>query len=252
MAVFVDVNPGPVAENFLKALRNCNYQTLSRLARKSFLKVNDQFPALTYTSILYEGIEAYAKAANTPLCFFFFGELKPPIPQYTPFDSFVITTLNQLSQEQLAALNECVYQFFPNPIFELSEIDYRKRVLALMQRRLPSKRAPDEVVFAPYKDLDPTLIKAYLEEYARSHYNWIKLDTVIDVATYLGVSLHWILNLKKVPLFCNNVLADQIFSYYTLLPVQQRDQFVYLLWQCINVDCVHDYMPCMGGVQYEF
>lgn len=242
MKSFVDINPGMVADNFLRALRNCDQKTLKYLARNEYLAINDHFPALTERSIRYDGLDAYVQATRMPLCYFFFGSYEPPTPSYTPFDNFVIAQLDRMSQAELAAFKECLYLFFPNPFYELEEADYRKRVLAVMKHHIPNLKWQGREEFHAFKKLDTQQLRAFLDRYEKRNYAWIKLDTLIDLSTYLGVSLHWMLNMKKHPLFCKTLLAEEVFNYYTLLPEQQWEQFIALLWQYINVDFVHEYM----------
>lgn len=249
MATFVDISPGPVADNFLAALRNCPHKKLNQLAAQNKLKIYDSFPSLTYRSIRYEGLESYVKATRLPLCFFFFGKHTPPTPRYTPFDKFVITHLNDMSTLELSVFKECMIAFFPNPLFALEETEYRKRTKIAMKHILPEIWDGKNVTFDAYKHLDAQVLRDQLNRFEKRNLSWIKMDTLIDIATYLGVSLHWLLNIQEYPLFCNTVLADQLFSYYTLLPPHQRKQFLYLLWNCINVDFVHEYMDCERWLQ---
>lgn len=250
--ITADLNPGPVADNFLNALRSCSKKTLIQLAKQKYLHTDDALPVLSYRSVCYEGLEAYVRATHLPLCYFFFGTDVPPVTHYTPFDNYVIAQLNKLSIPELQTLKEALYLFFPNPIFDLEETDYRHRTIALLLHRLPREKIPEQVKIEPFKNLDATVIQEYLLRYGKKHFGWVKLDTANEIATFLGVSLHWILNLKTTSLFCSTPLGDQIFSYYTLLPIQQRGQFLYFLWQCINVDFVHEYIPTMGGGAYGF
>lgn len=242
MKSFVDINPGAVADNFLRALRNCDPKVLNRLARNDMLHINDTFPALNDRSIRYDGLEAYVQASKMPLCYFFFGTHEPPVPSYTPYDNFVIAQLDRMSQAELTAFKECLRLFFPNPFYDLAETDYRKRALATMKHHIPNLKLQGREEFHAFKKLDMDRLREFLIRYEKRNYAWIKLDTMIDLSTYLGVSLHWMLNLKTYPLFCKTLLAEEVFSYYTLLPEQQWEQFLVLLWQCINVDYVHDYM----------
>lgn len=242
MKSFVDINPGPVADNFLRALRNCEPKTLNRLARNNMLAINDGFPALSDRSIRYDGLDAYVQATKLPLCYFFFGSTEPPVPAYTPYDNFVITQLDRMSQAELAAFKECLHLFFPNPFYDLAESDYRKRALAVMKHHIPNLKWQGREEFHAFKKLDAARLREFLDRYEKRNYAWIKLDTLIDLSTYLGVSLHWMLNMKRYPLFCKTLLAEEVFSYYTLLPEQQWEQFQAVLWEYINVDYVHDYM----------
>ena len=250
--VTVDLNPGPVADNFLNALLNCSKKTLLQLTKQNYLRTDENFPVLSNRSICYEGLEAYVRASNLPLCYFFFGTDVPPVTHYTPFDNYVIAQINKMSVPELQTIKAAMYLFFPNPIFDLEETDYRHRTIALMLHRLPREKIPEQVEIEPYKNLDATIIQEYLVRYGKKHFGWVKLDTANEIATFLGVSLHWILNLKTTNLFCSHFLGDQIFSYYTLLPIQQRGQFLQFLWQCTNVDFVNDYMKSMGGGAYGF
>lgn len=249
MATFVDISPGPVANHFLAALRTCPHKKLAQLASQDMLKLYANYPSLTYRSIRFEGLEAYAKATKLPLCYFFFGMNTPPIPQYTPFDRFVIVQLNEMSSLELSVFKESLISFFPNPLFDLEEPAYRKRAYITMKHIVPDIYSGGDVTIPAYKKLDAQLLREQIEKCEKRNLAWIKLDSIIDFATYLGVSLHWLLNIKEYPLFCNSVLGDQIFSYYTLLPPQQRKQFLYLLWSYVNVDFVHEYMDCERWLQ---
>lgn len=243
----IDINPGFIADNILQSLYNCDQKALLKLAEKDLLRTNNAFPRLTNQSIRCIGLEAYAKVAGVPLSYFFFRSLTPPVPRYTPYDNFVVAQLNNMTASQLSSLRASLDLFFPNPLFYLAETDYRERAISVMEHLLPypiSNIAPES---EPYKGLAREDVQQLLDNFKIKRRAGYKIDTIVDISTFLGVNLHWMLNFKKYTLFCKTIQAEQIFSYYTLLQKGQQQQFLHVLWQCINVDYVHEYLGMRGS-----
>ena len=230
MYVLPDMQPSFVTDNILRGLHDCSKSTISRLRRKGVLEIDEKLPTLTHRSLRCAGLDEYGEATGLPLCYFFYGTHTPPTPTYTPFDGAVIALLNFMSNAQLAAFKECLYLFFPNAFVDLEEDNFRIRAIKAMRYRIPCTNVENPTDYASYKKIDDISLAASLKQYGSRKSDWIRVDSLVDISTYIGVSLHWILNIKNHPLYCKNTLAEEVFNYYTLLPQHQWRQFLDLLW----------------------
>lgn len=250
MNYIVDLNPGPMADNFVNALCRCSQNTLNQLIRDKHLRVFNKFPVTSHISVCASSLEAYIEATGLPASYFLYGTHKPFVPCYTPFDNIIISLLNGMSISELNVLWDAARLFFPNPIYDLEEPDYRQRTIALLRHFISCEMYADQLYIPSYKNLDADLIREFLKMAQKRKYTWIKLDTANLIATFLGVSMHWLLNIRDHNLFCAHPIADRIFSYYTLLSEPQQKEFLSYLWQCTGSEFIAEAKLETGGIVY--
>ena len=220
-----------IGARFLQHLRYCSNDTIKTF-RKEF-----SFPIATMSDLRFLDIENYVDATGFPLCFYFFNTLMPPVPTYTPYDGIIINHLNALPKNRLEKLKKAVMGCFNNPLISLSEPDPTNRITILLDRgQYGDALRP---VIPEYKKISDDIYQ-HLYNYSYLHYQVFPADAYVDLATYTGVSLHWIFNFRKYPLFCNTVIADEIFSYYTLL---EQDQWPFFMQMLLHAS-IGPNIPC--------
>lgn len=240
---FVD---GFVSDNILRGLQLCSRSTITELKKKKLLLPNAKFPTITCASLTYKGIEEYADITGLSLSYFFFGQHEPPTPTYTPIDGKVISLLNTFNEQQLDAALTAVELFFSNNIAAYKETDPNKRFIRCLTRLPRATRLCHPIL--PHQVIENDIHSVLQYRYSLSkgkNIRWFPTDLFPDLATYVRVSLHWIFGFEKHPLFCKNVKADKLFSYFTLLPEAQYNQFFIMLAyiEAGDLSGIHD---CLG------
>ena len=238
-----DFADGFIADNILSGLRRCETATLTRLKNEGFIIPMAIYPAIDNRSLQYKGIEAYADVTGLPLSYFFFGTYTAPTPTYTPFDGMVIALLNAMSDDQLLTMKQVCVDFFPNPTVSFDAINPNERFVQLL-KRLPYGMRVDSPI-APYKNVTND-IRPALSRNANDGIKWFPSELLPDLATYVGVSLHWIFGFSKYPLFCRTLIADQVFSHYTLLQPEQWGEFISVT-QCVLCGDLTPYFGLLRG-----
>lgn len=242
----IDFTPDSrVANNILSRLAQCDKQTIKRLYRLGFLR--NPHRALGSTSIIVDGLEEYAKATNSPLRAFFFDSDDFVATTYTARDAFVLNYLNRCNEKELELIFGIMQKMFPCKVFYTAKDydNYRHRLTALFNRfpygilrAIPKEDEPKEnFVLPPYKKVSDELLPE-LQRFNRGHRSFnfaFSADVLPDMATYVGVSLHWIFDFKA-PLFCLYQTGDLIFDYYTLMQPEEQQEFIDFL---------------IGGVKYR-
>jgi hypothetical protein len=235
MSKRVDFFPdSPITDRVLSKMSLCPQYTLNQLARENLLR-NPQ-KALNYYSFIMDGLEAYADASNSSLHYFLFGDA-PVQTTYTENDAVVLRFLNEFcTEQQLKQVFDIVQKMYPNSFYYTANefASYRHRISTLINR-LPwgtlrtiplEPESSSEFILPAYKKVSDLLLSE-LQRFIRGHrcYDFaFHTDVLPDLATYLGVSLHWILNFKK-PLFCTTAIGDAIFDYYTLMQPDEQQEF---------------------------
>ncbi len=240
MPIVPDFDAGFISDNIVRGLEACNEKTIIRLKEQHYLNLPRTRPQLDYRALLYTSLDAYAKASKLPMCYFFYGTLTPPVPMYTPFDAIVIAMLNAMSEKQLLAMKQAVFLYWDNPFMRCTEIEPDPRFRFLLTRRVHGELRMENV--PTYKhfenDISPILRK-YSRCCSKRYAYCFPTDLYPDLATFAGVSLHWIMNIQKNPLFCNSQLADELFDYYTLLQPEQWQDFRELAMTFLSGDLSH-------------
>lgn len=226
---FVD---GRIAGNILHALERTDIRQLSILVKKGYLISYLRHPdLLTYRALTYKGISAYAEASGFSVRYFLFGSDEVPAPTYTDLDMEVIDALNRLSVSQLQKLKDSVPHLYGSPMMDPSQYSSPNyRFLAVLGTRrgagLPKEVDPE--VLAKCK-LD---VMMEISRYKQARYvPSFRFNSEFwpDLATLIGVSVHWLLGIEGHPLFCNHYLGDDIFDMYTLMQPSARASFAGLL-----------------------
>lgn len=243
MPFLPDFSDGFIADNILRGLRRCEAATLLRLKKDGFIIPMAIYPALDNRSLLYKGIEVYADVTGLPLSYFFFGTNTAPTPTYTPFDRMVIALLDAMSDNQLRAMKLACDDFFPNLMVAFEATNPNKRLIQLL-KQIPYGMRLDFPI-APYKKITKD-IRSALSRNSNDGIKWFPSELFPDLATYVGVSLHWIFGFSKHPLFCKTLIADQIFSHYTLLQPEQWGEFISVA-QCILCGDLTPYFDLLRG-----
>lgn len=238
-----DFADGFIADNILRGLRQCETATLIRLKNEGFIIPMSIYPAIDNRSLQYKGIEVYADITGLPLSYFFFGTNTAPAPTYTPFDKMVIALLNAMSDDQLLAMKQACVDFFPNPTVFFDATNPNERFIQLL-KRLPHGMRVDYPI-APYKKVTND-VRPALSRHVNDGIKWFPSELFPDLATYVGVSLHWIFGFAKYPLFCKSLIADQIFSHYTLLQPKQWGEFISVA-QCVLCGDLTPYFDLLRG-----
>lgn len=238
MKMRYDFSPNSdITNRILTSLRQIPLSDLLNLARNDKLRLKDY--TLTDRSLIAEYMEDYAKLSNTSVLFYFFGT-ESVTPKYSPYDDKVIQFLNTRSMDELRALQVYLHDVFPNNFYLSSPDGVRGRNrIGLVLRRLPygtlNVDSFDDLAVPEYKNLSESIFPE-IKRFRESHYSGnftFRCDSWADLATFAGVSLHWLFKLKE-PLFCNTQIADEIFDYYTLMQPAQQEQFLKLIQRSVQ------------------
>lgn len=233
MQIRYDFSPNVgITDRILASLRNCSSAELIKLANAGKIRMKDFI--LTERSISAEHLEDYAKNTNASLLYYFYG-VNSIVPKYTPYDGYVISYLNSRSPAELKALKDHLLAIFPNNFYKASPVaENNRNRLGLVLRRMPKGtflfESFDDIGIPAYKNLNDSIVPELLR-FKNSHYTPLftfHCKYWVDLATFAGVSLHWLFYLKS-PLFCTTQLGDEVFDYYTLMQPSQQEQFIKLI-----------------------
>lgn len=235
MSKRVDFSPdSPITNRIISNMQLCDRQTVYELARKKLLR--DPKKPFSHYSFVVEGFDAYASATNSSLHYLIFGDAFVS-PSYTENDALVLRFLNEFcTDRQLKQIFEIIQKMYPNSFYYTADnfSNHRQRISTLINRlpwgtlrTIPAEsEAAEDFILPPYKKVSDILLPE-LQRFIRGHRSYdfaFQFDALPDIATYLGVSLHWVLNLKG-PLFCRNPIGDMIFDYYTLMQPEEQQDF---------------------------
>lgn len=233
MPVAHDFVDGKISGNILDALSYCSIKQITQMQNSEVLLtyVNDLLP-ITYKSLRYSSLDAYAEASGFSIRYFLFGSDEPPVSYYTPIDRYVIRALNELSLSQLTVLKQATELFYSDPTMKDNDAytNPSRRFLAQLKSKKESglpDAIPDEDLYKYEKD-----VMVEVRRYKNSRYVpsfLFNSDYWPDLATLIGVSVRWLLGIKDHALFCNESIADDIFDMYTLMQPFNKSSFVGLL-----------------------
>lgn len=254
---FVD---GKISDNILHALDTCDAATIVKLtssgALEQFASPSRKFPSYKYPALRnlrYCGLDDYAEASGYGIRYFLYGEGKPFLPFCSEMDEEVIAALNTLSEEQLEHLKQVTLLFYSNPLMTNKEWKTpSQRFLAVLRTRHGSG-LPDAV---PEKELwkYTSDVMQEIERYKASRYSPLFLfnsECWPDLSTLTGISVRWLLGVKKHALYTEHPVADDIFDMYTLMQPKDRQSFIGLLWQFSGADedsAMYAYFTQRNGV----
>lgn len=225
-----DFADGFVTENILSALSLCSAETIIKMFRNGDLRQQSTF-LLSYKSIIPNSLGAYSQVTGIPVRDFFYGSNSSIVPTYTANDQFVIATLDSLPSRELDNLAAFVASLFPNDLVSMTGNPSAKLLAFYGCRTYPTRAFEEKVdVTFGYKqyrvDIKPELLR-----FSKSHYSKLFMfhsDYLADMATFFGVSLHWVFNMK-CPMFCQTNTADDLFDRYTLMTEEQQHLFCEIL-----------------------
>ena len=228
MPCFYDVTSGPLADRVIDSLNSCcTIQSLLNISKKGQLFYNPSRPLVPHC-ISLQYLEEYADAAGVPVSYYLFDSSFPPIPQVSSYDREVIWALDHMLGDKLITFFEAVKICFPNSTYTSvtsPSVSYRLRHLislwhygAIIERCEKLQDSPDPA---------SQIVCQELSSYRASHYSnrfAFSSNALVEMAQYVGVSLHWLFNFKR-PFYCHTQLADEIFDYYSLLDPKQQILF---------------------------
>lgn len=233
MPVAHDFVDGTISHNILNALNYCSIKQITQLLNsENLLHYANDYAPVTYKSLRYSGLDAYADASGFSIRYFLFGSDEPPVSYYTPIDKYVIGALNELSSSQLTVLKQATNLFFSDPTMKDSDAytNPSRRFLAQLKSRKESglpDAIPEEDLYKYQKD-----VMVEVRRYKNSRYVpsfLFNSDYWPELATLIGISVHWLLGIKHHALFCNEAVADDIFDMYTLMQPFNKASFVGML-----------------------
>ncbi len=227
MLVSLNFTDGYIADNILQCLRNLSDKEILQLAKDgAFSSKSKIMKILNYRRLRFESLTVYADACQVPLCYFIFGTMQPPVPTYTQYDGLVIAMLNTLPEEKMKRLYRATKLFFYTGWDSFADPDPCVRIVEFLKSKPFGYVC--KIEYPPFKQIK-TDIATEINMLRQKHYNPntnFTTDCLPDLATYLGISLHWVLNIKDYPLYCNSPLGDDIFDLYTMLQPAQQISFL--------------------------
>lgn len=240
---------GIIADRIIHSLKTAGVQSIRNLTKAKKLLASKAPSGFSYRQLLYEYIEDYAQESGVPLSYYFFGTLESPTPCYTPYDRFVIYLLNGMSDDQYEAAQQAVTAFFPTPLAQMKqELTPDQKIMVLLRTQPPREKYNDVPDFTRIDSDVDAVIYAHLKK----RQFWFPPDVMPDIAKVFGVSLHWLFGFEKLPLYCNNIKADNLFDHYTLLPKSQKQSFIKMLIPIVGgIDIFYDWEVYLGGSKQD-
>lgn len=222
-----DIKDGPIADRILRELRHLSARDLLDMSAKGDIQLYSSNYELSYKSLKLSKLEQYATATGTPVINFLFDDI-PLHTYYTPNDDTVLNFLKRLNVYNARKYLALFTSLFENPLLKLSGTPCNKLLEVIHHRKNGEKMfALDPFEVPEYKvlskDILPELTRWRNSGRQTSKFN-IHSEYLTDLATFYGVSVHWLLNLT-MPFYCSNREADRIFDLYTLLTASEQELF---------------------------
>lgn len=241
MPVAYDFADGKIADNILNALSNCSASAIASLKNKGLLYLPKNGGFLKYKSLYYNALDDYADASGCTIASLIFGSEDAPMPCYTPWDHYVICALNSLTAAQLKTLRTAVDDFYSCPIMaSATEMSPSKRLLAILDLRF-GKNLPTDIPEEEMRKYRLDVSQEIQRFKLKSHHSPVFLfhsDYWPDLAIFSGVSVRWLLGIRKHPLYCETAAADDLFDLYTVMHPYSRKSFIGILLRLSN-----EYIP---------
>ncbi len=184
-------------------------------------------------SISVGALSNLSKMSDTSLSWIMFGD-EQYTPTYTAHDSKIIKYLNNLTEQQCQTLLVCLKSLFPRSLYDcVHQFPSPSRRINTILLEMPVKpdklmsQQPQSRIFIHEADqVQEQLVRFVKSKYAVGLAH--PADYWADLATALGVSLHWILG-ATTNLFCKHQAADEVFAYYTMLQMNEQAEVVCLI-----------------------
>lgn len=249
MPAAYDFSDGIFSGNIVNALSKCEIFDIVTLKKEGLLYFSRINSILKYKSLFYKGIDAYADVTGCSIASFLFGSEAAPLPCYTSWDQYVIRALDSLTKSQCKSLRTAIQRLYWCPIMGTSvDVTPSKRYMAVLEMRF-GKSIPDEI---PESDNRKYRLDVCQEirrfKYASHHSpNFLfHSDYWPDLAMFTGVSVRWLLGIRRHPLYCKTAYAEDLFDLYTLMHPYYRKSFIRLLLHFSN-----EYIPELEEFYYE-
>lgn len=231
MRYSVDFLEGDISNRLIAMLQACDANTIADLKKNGFLRLSRYDYTITCKSLISEHLAEYAAATGYSIHDIFYGIGSPIQTAYSENDELVLFFLNSLNEAQLHNLLHFLKTAYPNQLFYVGRDLRPSRKFRELLLRLPrgALRFKGNSFFdVPDSSKLSDLTKNEFQRYASVHSSIrlvFKTDCWPELADYIGVSLHWIWNMKG-PLYCNKQIGDEVFDYYTLMQPEEKTAFV--------------------------
>lgn len=216
------LSQGDIYYRVIQAIQNnCTVLQIHNMIRNSVIeRAPDSKKYMR--NVTYDHLDDIIEETGVSAPYILFGTEEKVIPEYTPYDGDIIQMIDQLSVARLQFLIEN----FIRPLYDITWMDTISKEPALRLAAYIRKLSPPP--FRTPADLFTTENKHFaFDDVEERYWQFLKrsrnvylfpTDYLPDVATLAGISLHWLLGLKRNPLFCSTNLGDTVFDYYTLMP----------------------------------
>lgn len=208
------------------AVQNCSAQEFIKLKRKNHLRLAADDYIVSVFSFKYSSLSAYLKAAEVSAYEILHGD-QICENLYTEQDAFVLEFINLLNKNQQRCLYDVLRQIYPKDIFETLKGQRINHKIFSLFSLLPyghvTRIAKRDATIPRFDKLTNDAL-TQVERISRGRNDDIVIptDTIPSLASFLGISLHFMLDLE-VPLYSKTQEGDLIFDYYTLLSPAQRE-----------------------------
>lgn len=210
---------GPVADRILQSI----YDTLPipRIIelKNGPLAFNQDGQLLDWYNLCYEHLDDYAELTHSSMAYYILGCTEPVIPELTDYDDEVISRLNSLDEPTLAQVKDFVYRY--HPAISWAETEHTDPTVRLKDyldsRKSPFSKRERNAAFLRPGYASEELKKEVLRIRRMSSLGRFGTDTFPELATGCGISIHWLLGVKK-PIYCENEQAEALYDLFTLLP----------------------------------
>ena len=208
-------------------LNNCSLLQIRNMIQNSVIERPPD--GMRYLkNITYDHLDDIIEETGVSASYLIFGTEEKMVPEYTPYDKYVIQALNNLPANRLRLLLEFIKQLYDMKWTENASRIPALRLLAYIRSLTPPlMRTPTDLFSTEgkhfiYDDVE-SQYKQFLRVKRTNHL--FPTDYLPDIATLAGISLHWLIGIKRNPLFCESALGDDVFDGYTFLPKREQKLF---------------------------
>lgn len=221
--IYGDYGDGQIAARILDGLHGIKTSGLAALQSRKQLWMPSK---LSWKSLVYEALDAYADTSGFSVRYFIFGSDEVPTPYYTPLDHELIRILNQMPEYYLKYLRKLAETLYHVPMINDVPSKPDARFFAILNSKDAGliTEIPEQDRHKYRKDIVAECNR-YKKGGYQTNFRW-NPDCWPDLAVMLGVSVRWIMGVKDHPLFCDSAVADDVFECYTLMKEQDRRSFL--------------------------
>lgn len=223
-----DFTVGEISNRVIAALKCCPAVPFLGLLKEGHLNLQKDHYSVTLDSIQVPSLGAYCRATGISAYEFLYGN-EAFHNLYSDYDESVIVFINFLDTPQQIEMLRQLKKLYPKNVYERlngKRVSHRlNELLSLLPYGYLSRIASRDSTVPRYEYLSEPALD-YLAWYFknRSPTCVYPFDVVPSVASFLGVSLHLILDLDA-PLYCETQEGDLLFDWYTLLNDEQKETF---------------------------